>query len=62
MDRLGRSPGIGHLRTDHIPHEVYFDHAKPYLILYRRDTLPIYILAIIHGSRDVATIMQARLT
>ena len=61
LERIGRSPGIGHLREDLIPHEVYFDYAKPYLILYRRDTRPVYILAILHGARDIATIMQDRL-
>ena len=35
LDRLGRSPGVGHLRDDLIPHEIYFDYARPYLILYR---------------------------
>ncbi len=29
--------------------------------LYRRDVSPVYILAILHGSRDIATLMRDRL-
>jgi len=61
FELLGRSPGIGHLRDDLIPHEIYFYYSRPYLILYRRDVQPIYVLGVIHGARDLVVVMRDRL-
>jgi plasmid stabilization system protein ParE len=47
---------LGHLRPDLIAAPVYFLHAKPYQILYRKD-IPIEIVAIYHGARDIAALM-----
>ncbi len=58
FDQLGLTPGIGHLRSDLIPRELYFHYVEPYLILYRRDTLPIVILAIVHGARDITALAE----
>ncbi|HZL27749.1 MAG TPA: type II toxin-antitoxin system RelE/ParE family toxin [Acidobacteriaceae bacterium] len=60
FDEIARTPGIGHLRLDLIPADIYVHLSDPYLILHRRDTQPVVILAVLHGSRDVAAIMQKR--
>jgi toxin ParE1/3/4 len=60
FDEIARTPGIGHLRLDLIPADLYVHLSDPYLILHRRDTRPVVILAILHGSRDVAAIMRNR--
>lgn len=59
---LARNPGIGHLREDLVPHMIYFWYERPYMVLYRRDTDPLYVVSILHGSRDIAAIMEDRLS
>lgn len=60
FDLLGRNPGIGHLRPEITPLDLYFYHSRPYMIAYRRDLSPIAIVAVIHGARDLATILASR--
>jgi plasmid stabilization system protein ParE len=59
FELIAITPGIGHLRRDLLPREVYFYFAKPYLVLYRRDVTPV-IGAIVHGARDIAALMLDR--
>ena len=60
FEKLGRTPGIGHRRRDLIGAELYMHYTAPYMIVYRRDVSPIHILAILHRSRDIATILSDR--
>jgi plasmid stabilization system protein ParE len=60
FDVIAATSGIGHLRQDLLPQDIYFYYSKPYLILYRRD-VPVPIGGIIHGARDLAAPMQDRL-
>ena len=57
---LGENPGIGHRRPELTPADLYFLFSRPYMIVYRRDILPIAITSILHGSRDLATILAER--
>jgi len=57
FEELATNPGIGHLRRDLVPDDVYFYFADPYMILYLRDTYPLSIIAIFHGARDIAALM-----
>jgi plasmid stabilization system protein ParE len=61
FERLGQVPGIGHLRRDLVSTDVYFSFSQPYMIVYLRDTAPISIIAVLHGSRDIAVILNERL-
>jgi plasmid stabilization system protein ParE len=61
FEDIARQPGIGHLRQDLLPYPIYFLYVEPYLILYERDTSPVVILGILHGARDIQTIMRDRL-
>jgi len=60
FERIGRDPGIGHLREDFLPQAIHFYYSEPFMIVYRRDTMPPVILAVIHGARDVAALLGER--
>ncbi len=62
FDKVAKTPNIGHLRTDLIPRDLYCYYSEPYLVIYRRETNPVAILAVIHGARDVAAVMRERVT
>jgi plasmid stabilization system protein ParE len=55
---IAAAPGLGHLRPDILAAPVYFYYAKPFHVLYRKD-VPIQIVAVFHGARDIAALMQA---
>jgi len=58
---LAANPGIGHLRQDLLPHEIYFHYVRPYMVVYRRNTSPLLIIAVIHGARDIPALVEGRL-
>lgn len=58
FNSLARNPGIGHLRDDLLPRTIHFYFADPYMVLYLRDTEPLYVVAIVHGARDIPALMQ----
>ena len=55
--RLGRTPGMGHFRSDLSAEPLCFWAVRKYLIIYRREKRPIEIVRVIHGSRDLAAIL-----
>jgi antitoxin ParD1/3/4 len=57
---LADFPGGGHWRRDLTQAPVRFFSVYSYLIVYRPETKPLQIVAIIHGHRDVATILPER--
>ena len=57
---LARDPGIGHLRTDLTAADVRFLAVYSYLIVYRPRTAPLQVVAILHGARDVWTLLKER--
>jgi plasmid stabilization system protein ParE len=61
FNSLAQDPGIGHLRDDLLPRTIHVYYADPYMVLYLRDTEPLYVVAIVHGARDVAALMRHRL-
>jgi plasmid stabilization system protein ParE len=61
FNSLTRNPGIGHLREDLLPRSIHFYYADPYMMLSLRDTEPLYIVAIVHGARDIRVLMRDRL-
>jgi plasmid stabilization system protein ParE len=60
VQRVGRMPGIGHMRKDLASEALRFWGVCSYLIVYRPDTNLVEVLDIIHGARDVATILRNR--
>jgi|SRR5271165_57443 len=57
---LAGSPGAGYLRKDLMDADVKFLPVYSYLIVYRPETNPLQIAAILHGRRDVQQILKGR--
>lgn len=55
---LGRTPGMGHKRDDLTRHPVSFWPVGAYLIIYRAESLPIEIVAVTQGSRDIPAFLS----
>jgi len=56
--RLAKHPDIGHRRGDLTAREdVRFWPVYSYLIIYRPHTRPLEILRVLHGKRDVKSIL-----
>ena len=57
---LADFPNGGHWRRDLTSAEVRFFSVYSYLIVYRPNTKPLQIVAILHASRDIAKILPKR--
>jgi plasmid stabilization system protein ParE len=57
---LAIAPEVGHWRRDLTAADVRFFSVYSYLIVYRPGTTPLQIVAVLHGARDVFTILRNR--
>ena len=57
---LANMPGAGHWRRDLTDEPVRFFAVYSYLIVYRPETKPLQVVAILHGSRDVERVLSKR--
>jgi plasmid stabilization system protein ParE len=57
---LAGTPGGGHWRKDFTDEPVKFFPVYSYLIVYRPETKPLQIVAILHGHRDVERLLKNR--
>jgi len=57
---LAKTPGGGHWRRDLTDEPVKFFPVYSYLIVYRPDTKPLEIVAILHGHRHVEVLLKDR--
>jgi hypothetical protein len=65
MNSSRRSSGLrngpqGHRRPDVTDRKVRFWPVGSYLVVYRADSTPLQIAAILHGARDVPTVLLGR--
>jgi len=60
FEMLARAPGMGHKREDLTTHPVLFWPAGSYLVIYRAERLPIEIVAVTRGSRDIPAFLHQR--
>lgn len=60
MAALASAPEVGHRRRDLTAADVRFFSVYSYLIVYRPGTTPLQIVAVLHGARDVFTILRNR--
>ena len=58
---LRRAQVGGHWRKDLTGEQVKFFPVYSYLVVYRFDTKPLQIVAIVHGGRDLEQLLKARL-
>jgi antitoxin ParD1/3/4/toxin ParE1/3/4 len=54
---LSENPGVGHWRRDLTDKDVKFFPVYSYLIVYRPATKPLQVVAILHGRRNVETLL-----
>jgi plasmid stabilization system protein ParE len=54
---LAETPGAGHRRKDLTNLDVRFFPVYSFLIVYRAETKPLQIVAILHGRRDVGRVL-----
>ena len=57
---LAENPGAGHWRKTLTQEAVKFFPVYSYLVVYRPETKPLQIVAILHGRRDVERILKER--
>jgi toxin ParE1/3/4 len=57
---LAERPHRGHWRRDLTDEAVKFFPIYSYLIVYRPETNPLQVVAILHGRRDVAELLKER--
>jgi len=62
FELLAKSPGLGHKRFDITEHPVLFFRVRPfsYLIVYRTKS-KLEIVAVLHGKRNIAELLQGRM-
>ena len=58
---LATMPGIGHWRKDLMAEPVKFFPVYSYLIVYRPETKPLQVVAVLHGRSDVEQVLKRRL-
>jgi plasmid stabilization system protein ParE len=51
-------PEMGHLRRDLTSESFRFWSVYSYLVIYRAEARPVQILRVIHGARDVRSILE----
>jgi antitoxin ParD1/3/4/toxin ParE1/3/4 len=57
---LARTPGAGHWSKNLTDEPVKFFPVYSYLIVYRPETMPLQVVSILHGRRDVERILKDR--
>ncbi len=59
--RLAKRLGMGHRRGDLTPNQtLLFWPMFSYLIVYRRESSHVAIVAVLHGKRDVPSLLRQR--
>jgi toxin ParE1/3/4 len=58
---LAENPRAGHWRKDLTDEPVKFFPVYSYLIVYRPDTVPLQIVAVLQGRRDVEQALKRRI-
>ena len=61
FDKLASMPRMGHRRKDLVEDRpLLFWPVGDYLVIYRADRLPIEIVAVTRGSRDIPSFLRRR--
>ena len=62
--QVARAPGRGHSRPDLTPHPLLFwtlTRYPNYTVVYRPETAPLQVVAVLHGKRNIPRILKQRL-
>jgi plasmid stabilization system protein ParE len=60
LERLGRFPGIGHYHEELLDSRYRFWNFYSYVVAYKWKQKPVPIIAVAHGSRDLAVFFGLR--
>ncbi|HKI05272.1 MAG TPA: type II toxin-antitoxin system RelE/ParE family toxin [Thermoanaerobaculia bacterium] len=58
MRKLSQMPEIGHYRQDLADEPLRFWPVYSYLIIYRFELRPLQVVRVLHGARDVRSILE----
>lgn len=58
--KLSEMPGIGHYREDLLDRRHRFWSVWSYLIVYRWESMPIRVIAVVHGARNLSAFLRRR--
>jgi plasmid stabilization system protein ParE len=58
FQQLGEMPEMGHSREDLTERPVKFWSVFSYLVVYDPASRPLTVLAVLHGARDVAKLLE----
>jgi plasmid stabilization system protein ParE len=58
IQKLSIHPGMGHSRADSPSREYRFWSVYSYLIVYRYDDSELAVIRVIHGARDIGSILR----
>ena len=56
--RLAQHPGLGHRRDDLTTKPVLFFPVYAYLIIYNPASQPLEIVRVLHGARDIPSMLE----
>jgi plasmid stabilization system protein ParE len=60
FEMLAKRPLIGHTRSDLTERDVRFWPVGSYLVVYRGIAVPIQIVGVLHGARDIPEVIRKR--
>ena len=58
IQSIAQSPGVGHFREELADRQFRFLLVYSYLIVYRPETKPLQVVRILHGARDIQSILR----
>ena len=60
FEALAQAPGAGHYHDELMDRRYRFSNLSSYVICYAWEPMPIQILAVVHGARDLAAFFASR--
>jgi antitoxin ParD1/3/4/toxin ParE1/3/4 len=57
MRKLAETPGMGHIRDDLADESLRVWSVFSFLVIYRPKTSPLQVVRVLHGARDLKTIL-----
>jgi plasmid stabilization system protein ParE len=61
LQRLAKAPGSGHFHEELLDRRYRFWNFYSYVVCYVWEEKPIQIIAVIHGARQLAALLQTRI-
>ena len=58
IEKLADPPGPGHKRTDLTKRDLLFYRVHSWLIIYRRDSVPLRVVRVLHAARDIGNLID----